>query len=176
MVLDANGNDIGQALALKVSLSAVRIKDERARSEKAMKEKRDRKERGLDSNGSWISMSLSNLTSDFSLERNDSWASKNSQGSQGSKGRIVKETYLDGTTNATLQLKYFPAPAPSEQHTYIPSKYMYQDTNGKRRSKPGGGWMGLFRNYVCDGREDAEDSDSTYTAHRDERGAVIYEV
>lgn len=166
MVFDANGIDIGQALALKVSLSEVRIKDARARAAKEKREKKERK--GLDSTGNWISTSLSNLTSDFSLDGTGSLASKNSQSSTSTRGRIVKETLIGNLTDPTM-----PRVPPRKTSSYIPSKYATPETP----AESGGGLFGLFNNtYACDGRQDVDDTDSTYTAHRDERGVVLYEV
>jgi hypothetical protein len=161
MVFDANGNDIGQALALKVSLSEVRIKDARARAAKEKREKKERK--GLDSTVSWISASLSNLTSDFSLDGTGSLASSTS-----TRGRIVKETLIGNLTDPTM-----PRCPPRKTNSYIPSKYVTHQAPAPVSS---GGLFGLFKSYACDGREDVDDTDSTYTAHRDERGVVIYEV
>lgn len=161
MVFDANGNDIGQALALKVSLSEVRIKEKARKA----KEKRTKKERVVKSSESWISK-LGNLTSDFSLDRTDSWASKNTQGSK--RGRVVKETLIRDPTKSALQHAHS-----RKTNSYMPSKYMSHESAKNTED----GWLGgLFGTFVCDGRQDEEDTESSFTAHRDDRGVFIYEV
>ncbi|KAL3791240.1 hypothetical protein HJC23_000857 [Cyclotella cryptica] len=147
MVLDANGNDIGQALLLKVSQSEIR-----------RRERREKVESGLQTSNSWISLTqtLSSL-SELTLDRKSSWASKNSQTSR--KGRIVSETYLGDPTKLKSTKSLAPIPEPMSQ-----------------LKSTGGGWLGLLNYATCDGREDLEEMDSTYTAHRDASGSIRYEV
>lgn len=175
MILDSNGNDIGQALALKVRKSEIRIKDNKA---KATREKHQRRRGGgsssKSSGDSWISEAFSDLTGDFGLERSTSCVSNLSNNTQGT-ARLVKETYIRDAAAFRLQQR---AAAVRKQSTYMPSKYMSYGGGDKEMNNDGdGGLMGLFSNYTCaDSRHDAEDDASEYTAHRDERGVVRYEV
>ena len=112
------------------------------------------------------------MTFDFTLNRNNNWESKTSHESQ--RGRVVKETLIGDPTISRVQLKMHLIP---KKNTYMPSKYIpHERYNTSRDESLGSGLFGLFGQYACDGRQDIEDTDSTYTAHRDDRGAIIYEV
>ncbi|KAL7481065.1 hypothetical protein ACHAW6_006738 [Cyclotella cf. meneghiniana] len=147
MVLDAHGNDIGQAIMLKVSHSETR-----------RRESREKAESGLETRNSWVSLTqtLSSL-SELTLDRKSSWGSKSSQNSR--KARVVSETYLGHPAKVKSTKPLAPIPEPFSQP-----------------KSTGGGWLSLLNYAACDGREDLDEIDSTYAAHRDASGAVIYEV
>jgi hypothetical protein len=147
MVLDAHGNDIGQAIMLKVSHSETRRRESRQKAES-----------DLETSNHWISLTqtLSSL-SELTLDRKSSWGSKSSQNSR--KARIVSETYLGHPTKVKGTKPLAPIPEPFSQP-----------------KNTGGGWLSLLNYAACDGREDLDEIDSTYAAHRDASGSVIYEV
>jgi hypothetical protein len=168
-ILDANGNDISQDLMLKVS---------RSRSRLAMKSNHNpvRARNDFESTTNWISETLSNLTIELPLERK-SYSSRASVSSQSTKGRIISETYVTGYGK---EKKLAAVPEPNQLYR--------RDFRQPESSTRGlievasreGGIMELFKFAACDGRDDVDDiastCESTYTAHRDSRGVIVYEV
>ena len=167
MILDSNGNDIGQALASKVRKSEIRVKDNKARARAA------RRSGSVKSSGdSWISEAFSDLTGEISLTRNISCVSDISNNTQGT-ARLVKETYIKDADEFRLQQR---AAAVRKKGTYMPSKYMPNGGIDKQTNDDrGAGLMGLFSNFAC-ADSHYDDDASEYTEHRDERGTVRYEV
>ena len=161
MILDSNGNDIGQALASKVRKSEIRIKDKKARARVA---RRSSGGSSVKSSGdSWISEAFSD---------NISCVSDISNNTQGT-ARLVKETYIKDADEFRLQQR---AAAVRKQGTYMPSKYMPHGGIDKQTNDDrGAGLMGLFSNFAC-ADSHYDDDASEYTEHRDERGTVRYEV
>jgi len=169
MILDSNGNDIGQALASKVRKSEIRVKDNKARARAA---RRSGGSSVKSSGDSWISEAFSDLTGEISLTRNISCVSDISNNTQGT-ARLVKETYIKDAGEFRLQQR---AAAVRKQGTYMPSKYMPNGGIDKQTNDDrGAGLMGLFSNFAC-ADSHYDDDASEYTEHRDERGTVRYEV
>ena len=162
MVLDSNGNDIGQALASKVRKSEIRIKDKKARA-RAARRSGTGSSSVKSSGDSWISEAFSD---------NISCVSDISNNTQGT-ARLVKQTYIKSADEFTLQHR---AAAVRKKGTYMPSKYMPDGGIDKQTNDDrGAGLMGLFSNFAC-ADSHYDDDASEYTEHRDERGTVRYEV